>query len=330
MKKAIISTLSVLFVLLVVPSADARQTYVKGYYRKDGTYVSPHARNVGGGPRRSFYSGSGSSYSGLNSSRSSSISSFSSSDVPHSRSSPSYSGSTSSSSNYAPNHDDPNYDSIMKSLKNCQALREDGSPCTKRALPGKSYCYLHVGYKPSVAESPKPTDHKAIILRNSELRIETLAIVDMLRKAIAKSMAKNGGVPPKDLAGISSATNDAWGRGLYYETDGKGYAIASNGPDGYPGTEDDINFLSNEALVCQAVLPNGKICGKVAETESWYCNIHVVKADEPDEKVQVHAKKKASGGGLRIVLDVALLLLAIGIVVVLFCWMSKRNPRRRG
>ena len=321
MKKAIVSTFSVLFVLLVVPYADARQTYVKGYYKKDGTYVSPHARNVGGGSRRSFYSGSGSSYSGLNSSRSSSISSFSSSDVSHSRSSQSYSEPTSSSGNYAPNHDDPNYDSIMMSLKNCQALREDGRPCTKRALPGKSYCYLHVGYKPSVAESPKTTDNKVVVLRNSELRIETLAIVDMLRKAIAKSMAKNGGIPPKNLTGISSATNDAWGRGLYY---------ASNGPDGCPGTEDDINFLSNEALLCQAVLPDGKICGKVAETESWYCNIHAVKADEPDEKVEVHAKKKASGGGLRIVLDVALLLLAIGIVVVLFCWMFKGNPRRRG
>lgn len=314
--------LSVVLDVFLAHIAEARQVHVKGHYRKDGTYVSPHMRNVDGG--------SSSFYPRTKATRSSPISSFSSLDVSDPRSGSSYSVPTSSSSNYAPSYDNPDYDSIMRSLKNCQALKEDGTHCKKRALPGIRYCSLHVGYTPPVVEVPKSIDTQTL-LRDSELRIETLAMVDTLRRTIAQSMSKNGGVPPKNLAEISAVTNDAWGRALYYETDGKDYAIASDGPDGCPSTDDDINFLSNEHPICQAVLPTGKICGMATEAKSWYCSTHAVrpaKKNRPDETSRDAPMEKPSGGGLRILLDMLLLLLATGVVVMSFRWMSKGRPRR--
>ena len=54
MKKAIQLVIAILSVLTL--TVDARQVNVRGYYRKDGTYVAPHVRNVGG------HSGATSSY----------------------------------------------------------------------------------------------------------------------------------------------------------------------------------------------------------------------------------------------------------------------------
>jgi hypothetical protein len=45
--RAVISAILVIFVILVVPlAASAGDVYVRGYYRKDGTYVQPHYRSA--------------------------------------------------------------------------------------------------------------------------------------------------------------------------------------------------------------------------------------------------------------------------------------------
>jgi len=41
-------------VLLLVLAVDARQVNVRGYYRKDGTYVASHVRNISDSPKSSF------------------------------------------------------------------------------------------------------------------------------------------------------------------------------------------------------------------------------------------------------------------------------------
>ena len=52
MKKTILLIFSLAGALLAHTS-EARQVRVKGYYRKNGTYVAPHVRNVGGGSKSS-------------------------------------------------------------------------------------------------------------------------------------------------------------------------------------------------------------------------------------------------------------------------------------
>lgn len=47
----------------VLPAEAQRTTSVKGYYRKDGTYVRPHKRSVGTSSKRYSYKRSSSSYS---------------------------------------------------------------------------------------------------------------------------------------------------------------------------------------------------------------------------------------------------------------------------
>ena len=46
LKKAILYVGSILSALILIQSVDARQVNVRGYYRKDGTYVAPHVRNI--------------------------------------------------------------------------------------------------------------------------------------------------------------------------------------------------------------------------------------------------------------------------------------------
>ena len=48
MQKTFVLIFSCLGALLSALIVDARQVRVRGYYRKNGTYVSPHVRNVGG------------------------------------------------------------------------------------------------------------------------------------------------------------------------------------------------------------------------------------------------------------------------------------------
>ena len=52
MKKTVLLILSLVGMFLVL-TVDARQVRVRGYYRKNGTYVSPHVRNVRGSSKSS-------------------------------------------------------------------------------------------------------------------------------------------------------------------------------------------------------------------------------------------------------------------------------------
>ncbi|MEL7472349.1 MAG: type II secretion system protein GspG [Planctomycetota bacterium] len=53
------------------------------------------------------------------------------------------------------------------------------------------------------------------------------------------------GGPSGGYLSSASALNDAWGNPFYYQTpglEGRPYALASDGPDGQPGTEDDLDY----------------------------------------------------------------------------------------
>ncbi len=276
------------------------KTHVRGYYRKNGTYVAPHVRSSPSRSSRGYGSSSGGSYF--------------------------YGGSRTGSA-----REDTNYDNMMETLKNCQAPNDDGTPCRRRALPGKTYCYLHVGYKPpkaNVSKSLSPKD----IQRDSEMRKETLARIDSLRIAIQRYRGK-GGPPPISIGQISSATNDAWGRPFCYETDGKDYAIASDGGDGKPNTFDDILFVSNEQPKCQAVLPDGKICGATAESKKWYCPKHAADDTRKTSSAKTPRQKSVSNEiqqrpKVSYKLDVILILIAAAWSACGFCLsMMQEKPR---
>ena len=57
------------------------------------------------------------------------------------------------------------YDRIMANLQPCRAFRDDGSPCTRKANPGLSFCHLHTGYagplQPVSAPPPQETAARA-------------------------------------------------------------------------------------------------------------------------------------------------------------------------
>lgn len=306
------TTCALTIAVMVLPLLTCDAVHVKGYYRKDGTYVAPHYRSGS-----SASSGASGSYR-----------------------SKYFTGVTGASNGDTGQYDDPNYDKIMKSLKQCQALNDDGTACHRRALPGRQYCYLHEGsgYKPSESKAHKSKDpivkDPMVIERDSELRIETLVLIDSLRVAIQQHQVNNGNSPPVSLAEISSVTNDAWGHALYYETDDKDYAIASDGGDGIPNTDDDILFLSNDTPQCQAVLPNGMICNKMAEPGKWYCSSHVSKEDrsctskaqrkEKSDKGPPHDSRVPYG------VDVTLILLGIVSAVSVSCMTWMRNKRNTG
>ena len=52
-KKTIALVTLTLSALLLAQTVDARQVNVRGYYRKNGTYVAPHVRNISDSPRSS-------------------------------------------------------------------------------------------------------------------------------------------------------------------------------------------------------------------------------------------------------------------------------------
>lgn len=368
MKKKILVALSMTWVVFLVPLVDARQVHVKGYYRKDGTYVRPHVRNVGGSSRsshfgsassssgsfgpRTFYSGSGTShYSDARTSNSESpgagpIFSFSKSSSTNSSSVLSPVNTTSPSESSVSSYNDSrgnsgtkhvDYQSPSVQLPAPQAVTPTEPLTAKSPSPPSVVSTERSMSEPALTPNVKSTvpPDRETVLRDSKLRIETLATIDTLRNAITRYMTQNGRVTPNDLAELSTTTNDAWGRSLYYETDKKDYAIASDGPDGIPNTNDDIIFLSCEQPLCQAVLPDGNICRRKTEAKSWYCITHTIHSAvkaSPDEKAGHVSKKKAlsSGTGLRVVLDTVLFLLATGVIVASFCWMTdgKRQDGR--
>ena len=258
--------IAILLIVSIALSVGARQTSVKGYYRKDGTYVSPHMRNIGGGSR--------SSYSGRYPSTLPSRSYAPNYDNPVGRRSIAVPGTRGG------RNDDAQYDAMMKSLKQCGTVNEDGTACRRKALPGNVYCYLHAGlkYQPgSASASIKDGKNNLCEALDPQKRRETIVVIDRLRAKIDAYMDEHGDVLPsglEELARIGCGIKDAWGHILYYEKAGRDYALASDGDDSVPNTADDIIFSTQEGRLCQKILESSRLCGRESVNNSWYCSVH--------------------------------------------------------
>ncbi|MEW6613987.1 MAG: hypothetical protein AB1401_00725 [Thermodesulfobacteriota bacterium] len=66
MRKLIVSVLLVLFLVSLIGITFAKDVHVKGYYRKDGTYVRPHIRSAPNQYKQDNYGPSKSSYELMN------------------------------------------------------------------------------------------------------------------------------------------------------------------------------------------------------------------------------------------------------------------------
>ena len=257
MKKTVAMLLSILSVLLLAVSADAKQVRVKGYYRKNGTYVSPHVRNVGGGSKSSHRSYSAPSRG----THSYHIPSYS---TP-SRGTPSYNTpSDSTPFDSKSSAEKTSFDTPLDSLPRCQAVNEDGSSCKRPANPGLRYCYRHVGN----SDAPKNEFEE-------NLKAKTLQWMTDIDDAIKRYIGPSKRPPPESLkelqtqmGAIVSRLKDAWGASFHYETDGIGYTIASNGPDGKFGTDDDIAIVQKGTELTKPNVENATIEKLVQEVIS--------------------------------------------------------------
>ena len=269
MKKEILSICAFICAVLLAQIAVARQVSVKGYYRKDGTYVAPHVRNINSG------SGNSSTYR-----------------------IPSYSGTSSYSrpSFGTSAHESPSHD--LSSLPQCKALNEDGTKCVRPANPGIDYCYRHVDYgKTRTLETEEDKIDK------------TRGWLNDIDRAIGKYSKSTKRPPDdiKELQvqmGGMVHSKDAWDMPFVYETDEDGYSIVSNGPDKKSGTADDIVFVrqgknvftsgpqpssntkshgsktsinaptAGHSKSCRAIMDNGLSCSSRALPGKEYCAAH--------------------------------------------------------
>ena len=125
--------------------------------------------------------------------------------------------------------------------KQCQAKLPDSSRCTRDANPGEKYCFRHTGI-----------DSKTVDVTNDEHIRNTKMWMRDIDEAVRNYMQSTKGPPPANLielrtqmGAIVSHLKDSWGTPFYYETDGLGYAIASDGPDRKPETEDDLEIMNS-------------------------------------------------------------------------------------
>ena len=125
--------------------------------------------------------------------------------------------------------------------KPCQAILPDSSKCSRDANPGEKYCFRHTG-----------CDAKVKVMGDEDLVKNTRARMNDLDDAIRRYIKSTNGPPPSNLRDLRaqmgasvSHIKDAWGTPFYYETDGVGYAIASNGPDKKPETDDDLEMINS-------------------------------------------------------------------------------------
>lgn len=139
---------SLILLASITISLPCAATYVKGYYRKDGTYVAPHYR------RSPTHSGSTTSYSGAT-----------------------YSGTT-------PSYDAtiPSRPFVTQSpqattpQEPCAWVDADGTPCKRSANPGYKYCYRHVGLTPPSAAHVNVTKADVDSKAASSLSLDEISI----------------------------------------------------------------------------------------------------------------------------------------------------------
>ena len=280
-------TKMLIFVLMsVVSSITCYSGWVKGYYRKDGTYVRSHYRNTGRGSSVSSALSYGTTSSLI--------------DLPVRNSG------YIRSSDYVP----------MASLQQCQALENNGRQCKRKANPGQKYCYLHVNYQPPVEKKLTKDE----ILAASQKQIETLSRIDTVKQALRTYRSAHKEFP----AALTSVSNDqcriddAWVHPLAYEFEKDDFAIASDGADGVAGTSDDIMFTTIPGeMYCQAFLPDGSLCPNKTIKSEWYCHLHggskptAKKASPPKNRRDKGDDDPPRGGG--VIVGVAALV-AAGVV----------------
>lgn len=83
----------------------------------------------------------------------------------------------------------------------------------------------------------------AVLPRLKEARVKaTRTDIRVVQSAVTMWLADNTGCPSIDQLGLSrgARTKDAWDHDFIIKCDGDEPTVASNGPDGEEGTEDDI------------------------------------------------------------------------------------------
>lgn len=128
-------------------------------------------------------------------------------------------------------------------------------------------------------------------------RYGTVLIMDEIVQSIKKYQVDNKGKLPTSLALIENVCKrDLWDGRLSYMTDGKEFLLASNGPDRKCETYDDIEYMSNTNIFCQAVLGDGKLCPCVAIDDLWYCKNHIdiIENEKIAEKLLQLSEERAS------------------------------------
>ena len=213
-----------IIMLALVHVAEGKTVSVKGYYRKNGTYVRPHVRHTKG----SSYSTGGStkSYGGSGNVH---ASGFSPASVV---------GWNSSAAPKEP----------PACLDTCKAIYDNGRRCSRWVESGKEYCASHIGYDPN----NKP-HYEELDLPSTDLEkvIATKEKLDKVRKAIDYYSDERGGALPDDLATLRAMnptfmappTKDAWGRSFSCGFSDDGFVVRSAGPDAKLGTDDDLILL---------------------------------------------------------------------------------------
>lgn len=211
-------------VLMSILGVEGKTVSVKGYYRKNGTYVRPHVRHTKGS---SYSTGSsGRTYGGTGY-----VPSGNSVSIPRV-----------STDGTSVQHEQ------KVSLDTCRAIYDNGSRCCRWVESGKKYCASHMGYDPN----NKPHYEEKTLPRNDSERVAaTKEKLEKIRKAIDYYSDRREGSLPENIATLravnptfmSPPTKDAWGKAFSCSLTEEGLDIRSAGPDAEFGTGDDLVLL---------------------------------------------------------------------------------------
>lgn len=182
LKRIIAPLLTLLAFAMIALPCDA--TYVKGYYRKNGTYVAPHYRRS---PTSSKPTTSHKGYS-----RTSGTYVTPQYQQETASSSPATSYSTSIPyENARPQQDIP--------VGPCAWVDENGVPCKRNANPGYRYCYRHVGLTPPSAKTnhagkQEPVNETTHNLSLGEITVEHGTLVSVQQTGSKHALKKTRSV----------------------------------------------------------------------------------------------------------------------------------------
>ena len=222
----------VILALTLAYEASGKTVGVRGYYRKNGTYVRPHVRHTGGG---SSYSTKGNARPVGGASHSSGINASS------------YGGRgrvpVFSSASECGDLTDQGEQCFCQ--ETCRAVYDNGRRCTRWVDDGEGYCSQHKGY--SSDKRPRHVE-KALSRDDMEKALETEEKLEKIRTAVDYYSDRRGGELPRDIKILSILNpsflappkKDAWGRAFSFGLCREGLDVRSAGADAEFGTEDDL------------------------------------------------------------------------------------------